>query len=883
VEPHAISHFDILHELAAGGMGVVYRARDRVLERDVALKLVRPERAGDAEARRRFLREARAAAVLNHPGIAGVYEAGEATVEGLGEQPQLYLVEELVEGETLAARVHRGPLPIEEVVRLGIQLGEALGAAHDRGIVHRDVKPSNLMVTPEGVLKVLDFGIAKHGGWAGGPATAEVTRDDASRTVVGALVGTPAYMAPEQIAGGPLGPAVDVYASGCVLYELLTGRSPFPGRDVLEVLRHGLADTPRPVEELRPDLPPGIGAVVARALARDPAGRYANGRELALALRGLDAGRETVGVRAPRTRGGGVRRVATAGLLLAGVGIAAWFVLGRLSQPVLAFKERDSVVVADVVNGTGEPVFDLALKSALEIGLRQSRYVNVLDSNQVRNALRLMRLTPDARLDAETGRNVCLRVGAPALVVPRILRAGDAYQIHVALVEAATGRAVDELQETARGREEVLLHTIDKLTRQLRGHLGESLVSIARTDPPFAQYTTSSLEALQLLGLGTRARDAGDFAKAERYYQEALQRDPRFAAARASLGLILIQFLERPDEGRKMLAESLQEEGKVSEREHLHLRALNKQFVARDLKGALEDYRFISELYPDIVPPYNNSGMILQELRRFQEAAAMFERAHKADPRSLVPLWNLWTLSVRGLGDPAGAERAARNLIDLLPDNAYARHALAWSFVAERRFAEAEEGMRAALKIDPSNAYALPNLGHLQFRRGAFKEAVATYREIIRQVKEGRLKTGTAHLDLSLGMALAAAGETAEARRTLVEAAGRMRAGARKGPLRVDDEVMAATMLAVAGRKDEARDVAERAGRRIESAIDTNYELARVWAVLGDRARAVQYLEKSIAAGYTDPYMILIDPPFASLQDDPAIEKLAPRRAGGAS
>jgi tetratricopeptide (TPR) repeat protein/tRNA A-37 threonylcarbamoyl transferase component Bud32 len=865
VEPRSISHFDILGELAAGGMGVVYRARDRVLQRDVALKLIRLERAGDAEARRRFLREARAAAVLNHTGIAAVYEAGEARVEGLGEEPQLYLAEELVEGETLAARVRRGPLPVEEAMRLGIQLGEALGAAHDRGIVHRDVKPSNLMVTPAGALKILDFGIAKHGVWSSDLPASGVSAETASRTMPGVLVGTPAYMAPEQIAG--------------VLYELLTGQPPFAGADMVEVLRRSLTETPRPLGELRPEVPAQVGAVVARALARDPGQRYSSGGDLARALREVETRPETERGRAPLTRAGGVRRVAAGAAVVAVVVVGAWFALARFTRPVLAFKERDFVVVADVVNGTGEPVFDLALKSALETDLRQSRYVNVADASQVQNALRFSRLAPDARLDTETGRNICRRVGAQALLVPRILRAGQAYQLQVTLVEPSTGRAVDEVRVTARGREEVLLSSIDKLTNQLRGRLGESLASVARTDPPFAQYTTSSLEALQLLGLGAKARDASDLAKAERYFREALQRDPRFAMARGSLGLILVQFLDRQEEGRKMLAQALQEEGKVSEREYLSLRAVNKQFVTKDLQGALDDYRFISELYPDLMPPYNNAGRILQQLGRFRDAAAMFERAHKTDPRSAVPLWNLWSLSLGGLKDPARAEQVSRTLGSLLPGHAFATHALAWSFVAERRFAEAEDGMRATLKLDPIHQSALPNLGHLLYRRGAPKEAAAIYREVIKEAREGRLKTGIEHAELSLGLALAAAGETAEARRTLVEAADRIRAHARNKPLPPDDEAMIATMLAGAGRKDEARALAESAGRHAAGSIDVNYELARAWAVMGDRARAIRYLEGAFAAGYDDCYLIVVDPSLASLQDDPAIEKLAPRRA----
>ena len=253
-----MAHFDVVGRLGSGGMGVVYRARDRILGREVALKLVRPEHAEDAQARQRLLREARAAAVLSHPGIATVFEAGEAPAEGGGE-PQLFIAQELVPGEPLSERLRRGPLPLAEALRLGLQLAEALAEAHDRGIVHRDVKPSNLMLTPEGRLKVLDFGLARGRAWATELPTSELEAETWTRTAPGLIVGTPAYMAPEQIAGDALEATADVYAAGCVLYELLTGRPPHVGASTAEVLRRSLTETPRPVGELRPDVPPGPG------------------------------------------------------------------------------------------------------------------------------------------------------------------------------------------------------------------------------------------------------------------------------------------------------------------------------------------------------------------------------------------------------------------------------------------------------------------------------------------------------------------------------------------------------------------------------------------------------------------------------------------------
>jgi len=867
VEPREIAHFDVLGRLGSGGMGVVYRARDRVLGRDVALKLVLPEHAGDSTARQRFLREARAAAVLTHPGIATVYEAGEAAADEAGGPAPLYIAEELVEGETLAERLRRGPLEVPEVLRLGEQMADALGEAHARGIVHRDVKPSNLMLTPDGRLKVLDFGLARRHVWAGEPVGSGA--ETWSKTAPGLIVGTPAYMAPEQIAGEAVDARVDVYSAGCVLYELLSGRPPFTGASTAEVLRRSLTESPRPIAELRADVPPPLAAVVTRALSRDPRDRPADGRALAAALR--ESGLPTLDAATrPVSRPTRRRTVRRSAALLAAVGLAAvaWLLFERSTQPALAFKERDYVLVADVVNETGEPVFDLALKSALETDLRQSPYVNVLAPEQVQDTLRLMRLGPETRLDAETGRALCRRAGARALVVPHILRAGEAYQVGASLVEPATGRVAAEARVPARGREEVLLSAIDELTRQLR-----------RRDPPLARYTTSSLEALELAALGQRATARTDHAKAERYYREALQHDPHFAVARGALGLVLLQFLGRPEEGRKELAQALADADEISPREHLHLRSLNRQYVTEDLPAALDDYRFMSELYPDMFQPYNNSGRILEKLGRDAEAAAMYERAHQADPRHPTPIWNTYFLCANRLRDPPKAEVAARALVALDPDVAHARHALAWSLVMQRRFAEAEEEMKATLRIDPSHARARANLAHLQLRRGALHEAIAGYRGLSGPVP----RPSPEHDALCLGLALQAAGRRAEARAAARAAAEAMKVRGRQTRLDPGDEGLLAALLAVAGQTADARAHMARAERPGDPVGPNTLWLARGYAALGDDDRAAALAESALAAGSDDSYFVLIDPSLASIRDRPEIDRLLPAGAGPVS
>jgi tetratricopeptide (TPR) repeat protein len=795
-----------------------------------------------------------------------------------GALPRLYIAQELVSGETLAHRVRRGPLAVEEVVRLGAQAAEALAAAHARGVVHRDIKPSNLMLSEDGRIKVLDFGVAKHLVWAGEPKASEEDMETWSRTAAGIIVGTPAYMAPEQIAGDAVDARADVYALGCVLYEALAGCPPFTGASTAEVLRRSLTEVPRPLDSIRPDVPPALAEIVTRALDRDPSGRHASGGELARALRatGMEALSTVRSSSVPRPASRRIRKVLVGTLLAALIGAGAWYALERAASPALAFKERDFVLVTDPLNETGEPVFDVALKRALETDLRQSRYVNVLDSARVEDALRMMRRPTDSVLDEELGREVCLRTGARGLVVPGILRAGAAYQLRAALVEPSTSRVVSEVRVTARGREEVLLSAIDELTREVRRRLGESLDSIARTDPPFAQYTTSSLEALDLLGRGQRAWGAGDAAGAERAFREALQYDPRFATARGSLGLLLIQHLHDPEEGRRMLTRALEDATEVSQREYLLLRAAHRTFVAEDPDGALDDYRFISELYPDDMVPYNNSGRILLEQKRFEEAAAMFERAHRVAPQSAVPLWNLYFLSVQHLRDPVGAERAARGLLAVLPDNAHAAHMLAWSFVMQRRFAEAEDGMRATLEINSSHAWALPNLGHLLLRRGAADEAVEVYQEVLERAGRGMLQTDAAHVSLCLGLALRAAGREAEVR-PVVETALRALA-ARSGERTPAEQALRAALLAVGGRASEARGLLGPLMKRERPSANLWFSLARAWAVLGERERALTCLERAAALGYDDMHMILVGPSFASIRDDPAVERLAPRR-----
>jgi len=650
VQPERIGKFEILAELGAGGMGVVYRARDTRLRREVALKVIRPDRAPSRALRTRFLHECRAAAALNHPGIATLFEADET------ENGELYFAAELVTGETLNRRQARQPFSTDELLTLGHQLAEALAAAHAENIVHRDIKPSNLMITTAGSLKVLDFGLARLDDGLD-PATANGdAAETRSRTVAGMILGTPAYMSPEQAAGEEAHASADLFSAGAVLYEMATGQLAFGAPSAHESMRRVLAEEPTPIPTLAPTVPDDLVTLIERCLIKD-ADRRPSAAELAKGLGALRA-QTASGVTLPAGRPRRRRRIkqglawVSGIVVLAVVGIVA---LKGSREPSLAFEQRDRVLIADVDNQTGEPVFDLALRTALEVDLQQSPYVTVYDRNQVSRTLDLMRRSDAVTLDEELGREVCLFADVKALIVPRILSVGEAYELQVILVEPLSGRHVDSVRATAVGREEVLLHGVDEVTAQVRSRLGESLSSIEETDRPATDVTTGSWEALRSLTLAHRNWADGRLEPARALFEQALEEDPNFTAARGSLGLLLIQFLNEPERGRQLLRDALAGADGISKRERLMLQAVHHQFVEQDPEQALRDYTLILDLYPDMSPARNNRGQILVGLGRYEEAVREYELATEIDPLDAFPLGGLYWAHLSGLRDPVAA------------------------------------------------------------------------------------------------------------------------------------------------------------------------------------------------------------------------------------
>ncbi len=850
--------YRIVGKLGRGGMGVVYEAEDLRLERKVALKFLPAALTADPEARERFVHEARTASSLDHPNICTIHDVDET------EDGGLYIAMACYPGETLKERISRGSLAPADAVRIAAEVAEGLAKAHEHGIVHRDIKPGNIMVTTDGLAKILDFGLAKLAG-------------EARLTQPGTTVGTVAYMSPEQALGDEVDPRTDLWSLGVILYEMAAGTLPF-GRDSERAILHAIVhEEPRAVKDLRPGFPAEIAGVIRKALAKDPDRRYASAADMASDLRQLEG---AMGAHAhPTAKRLSFRRrprpvwIAAGAVSLAAIAVAVWL----LGRPGLAFENRDKLMVADVENLSGDPVFDLALRTAIEADLQQSPYVAVFDKPQISETLKLMRKDPGAKVDENLSYDICLFGGVRAFILPRILAAGDAYELQAIVVDPVNRRHVDRIRVTARGREEVLLKAIDELSDRLRSRLGESIRSIAKANRPVAEVTTSSWEALNDFALAQARWQEGKYKDAAKFYALALEKDPDFVEARASLGLVLIQFLGQEAKGQEMLGQALKlaEGQNYPPRDLLKLKAVNRQFVDKDYGAALDEYRTLREVYPDFMPAWNNSGRILMTLKRFDEAAIMFEKGAEVSPRNSIPLQNLWYLYYYYKKDVRAAEKAARRFAAMASELANPHSLLGFCLAVQEKFPEAEKELRRALELDPAHAYALPNLAHMLLASGKAAEAVPYYRKVAELGREGGMGGDPEVNAFDLAMALAEAGKKDEAAKVAVEAeASALRDHGPGKPDAGEYICLLGKLCALQGKTSEARAYLNKALAAKADDPDSLVDLAGLYSCLGLVKPAVAALGRAIERGLSDPLFPVILPEFSPIRKSPEFRAL---------
>jgi len=848
--------YKIIEKLGKGGMGTVYKAEDTKLKRTVALKFLAPALTGDSEARERFIHEAQAASALDHPNICTVHEVDET------EDGEMYISMAFYKGESLKARIKRAPLELEEMIDVAIQVAEGLAKAHEQGIIHRDVKSANIMITEEGLVKIVDFGLAKLSG---------LTRI----TKLGTAMGTIDYMSPEQARGEEVDERTDVWSLGVILYEMTSGKLPFRGVHEQAVVYSILNEDPAPVRGLVTSIPLELERIMRTALSKNPTKRFASAKEMARALHDLKAklisGESLTTIQL-------IFRKSRKRVLIGGV--AAVLVFAALSltwiftRPSLAFSNHDKLLVADVENQTEDSVFDLALRTAIEADLQQSPYATIFDKGQVANTLRLMKVDTSSRIDEDLGFDICRFAGVRAMILPRILSVGEAYELQAIIVDPRRKRHVDRIRVTAKGREDVLLNAIDKVAREVRSRLGESMKSIQQADRTVTQVTTSSWEALHYLSLGQAKWHEGKYKDAAAFFELALDKDSTFVSARGSLGLLQFQWLNQKEKGKETLKRALADAENLPQLEFLLIRAVNKEFVDEDLEGALADYRMIINLYPDNMQAYNNSGMILRSVGRVDEAVTMYTKAHEISPSNTVPLSNLWWTHLFFTKNPQAAEEAARRLVELGPEIALYNHCLGYCLLAQGRFDEAVEAYKKTVDLEPQHAYGLPNLAHVLLSSGRAAEAAPVYRDVRDLVSQGRMQGTFVKASFDLAFALKEAGDlkaakevAAEGRNSLIEVLD----GAAPNSQNL---LMFGQLEAVAGNIIEAE---QHLSQALEAGIPDPYttiNLAELYALLGQNDKSIETVKKALQSGYPDPYFPQILPAFQSIRNDPQFRAL---------
>jgi serine/threonine protein kinase/tetratricopeptide (TPR) repeat protein len=635
-----VGTYRVLEEIGQGGMGVIYRAEDVKLGRSVALKFLPDDMARDPEARARFEREARAASALNHPNICTVYGVHEW--EG-----HLCMAMELLRGQTLNELTRAGPLPFDQVLDLGIQIADALDAAHLQGIIHRDIKPSNIFVTDRGQAKILDFGLAKKAPLRLRPASDPTPEQIADRlTNPGVAMGTVAYMSPEQARGEDLDARTDLFSFGAVLYEMATGRQVFTGRTTAVVHDAILNRTPPSPLEINPQVPLKLGEIIMKALEKDREVRYQSAAELRADMKRFrrDTPAQGIAIAPPpqfaQPASGAANWVRSRWkllvpvALLAAVGMAV-LIRGRQAR---ALNEQDSILLTDFVNTTGEPVFDGALKQALVVKLEESPFLNIVPEEEVQKTLRYMGRTPDERITSALGREICERQGNEAMLTGSIASIGKQYVIALDAANCYTGRTLAREQVQADSKEAVL-KVVGAAASRLRRKLGESLASVEKYDTPIEEATTSSLEALKAFTLGNAQRARGSDIDSIPFYKRAVELDPNFAMGYATLAAVYSNLGESalaPANAQKAFA--LRD--RVSERERLYVAA---HFYTNngDLDKSIEQYLLWEKIYPRDWIPYNNLCSIYGAQGQYSEALPQGLRALELQPHDPLPYTSL--------------------------------------------------------------------------------------------------------------------------------------------------------------------------------------------------------------------------------------------------